>query len=92
MHNPFSLSCFEHVGVKITQRKICDSIVSEVVFPFDYYKQSAADDQDVVVTETCRFVLGKDYNTDTCDLLLSALSTAFKTTVSIFQYQEETKQ
>lgn len=64
--------------------------MSEVVFHREYYEPFATDDQDVVAG-ICRFVFDKDYNTDTCDLLLFALSNAFQITVKIFQYEEGTR-
>ena len=82
--------CFEHEGKTVTRNQLCDALVSEVVFHREYYEQFATDDQDVV-SGICRFVFEKDYNTDTCDLLLFALSNAFQITVKIFQYEEGTK-
>ena len=67
---------------------MCDALVSVVTFQCDYYEQSANDNQDVV-SGICRFVFENDYNSDTHDLLLSALSNALHTTVNVFQYQEE---
>ena len=68
--------------------QLCDAPVNEVVFRMDYYENFATDEQDVV-EGIRKFLFDKDYNT--CDLILSALSNTFETTVNSSRYQEETK-
>ena len=44
-----------------------------------------------LVKGICRLIFDKDYNTDTWDLIVSALSNATGATITIYQYREETK-
>ncbi|KAK7455942.1 hypothetical protein BaRGS_00039410, partial [Batillaria attramentaria] len=64
--------------------------MAQVVIHKDFYAYFATDDQDVV-GGVYKFVLEKEYNTNTCDLLLSVLSNALESTVNIFQFQDQTQ-
>ena len=79
--------CLEHAGKPMSYDQMCDALISEIVFNRDTYTEFATEGQDIVA-DACKFIFQKDYNTDTCDIVLSALSNACETNVVIFQHQE----
>ena len=75
--------CLEHAGKHISYNQICDALISEIVFNRDTYSEFATEGQDIVA-EACKFIFQKDYNTDTCDIVLSAIANACQTKVVIY--------
>ena len=80
-----AILCLQNAGYDITHVDLCSALVSEVIT-----NNFSTDDGDVV-KGICRLIFHKEYNTDTCDLLVSALSNATGATITIYQYREETK-
>ena len=85
-----AILCLQHAWYDIIHVDLCSALVSEVITNLAYYDNFSTDDKDVV-KGICRLIFNKEYNTDTCDLLVSALSNATGSTITIYQYREETK-
>ena len=77
-----AILCLQHAGYDITHVDLCSALVSEVITNLAYYDNFSTDDKDVV-KGICRLIFDKEYNTDTCDLLVSALSNATGATITI---------
>ena len=67
-----AILCLQNAGYHITNVDLCSALVSEVITNLAYYDNFSTDDEDVV-NGICRLIFDKEYNTDTCDLLISAL-------------------
>ena len=85
-----AILCLQNAGYDITHVDLCSTLVSEVITNLAYYDNFSTDDEDVI-KGICRLIFDKEYNTDTCDLLVSALSNATGATITIYQYREETR-
>ena len=84
-----AILCLQNAGYDITHVDLCSALVSEVITNLAYYDNFSTDDE--YVKGICRLIFDKEYNTDTCDLLVSALSNATGATITIYQHREETK-
>ena len=68
-----AILCLQSAGYSITHVDLCSALVSEVITNLAFYDNFSTDDEDVV-KGIFRLIFDKEYNTDTCDLLIAALS------------------
>ena len=82
-----AILCLQSAGYSITHVDLCSALVSEVITNLAFYDNFSTDDEDV--NGIRRLIFDKEYNTDTCDLLVVALSNATGAKITIYQYRED---